>query len=1119
MTSNRKILQNKIREFVKKYYLNKLYLGIIIFFMIILVTFIVYSLFEYFSYSNTVVRTILFYSFFALFITTLAVYVVIPLCKLCGLGKQLSNKQIAVIIGRHFRKIDDKLLNLFELEQQMNSGNYKSYDLLSAAIDNKISSFKPYSFVKAVSSKKTKKFARWILIPVSIFVLLFCINSKLFTEPTRRIAHYSQYYEKPAPYKFEIQNKKLTAFQHDDFTVRIAIVGNVVPDELYIAFDNRSFRCHKDGVSSFSYTFSNMQKTTTFTCYTEELTSAVYTITVLPKPITLGFVMELHFPEYIHRPDDILENSGSATVPEGTVIKWNFYTRNSDSLLFIVNNKKHIMFSENDNFIITIPARHNFTYSILNKNKYYTSRDSLTAEIDVIKDSYPEIFVQSRQDSLLADRIYFKGNIRDDYGFSSLYFVYNRYDEHEELIQSNKRIAIPIRNSVTVQDFYYYFDDITFGLKPGDKLEYYFEVSDNDAVNGSKTTKSNFFSYRVRTLEEINQNIDEGNRQTESDFNNLLNESSKLLNEIDKLQLQMIQKKDLSWQDKKNLEQLMNQYQQLKTQLEDFKQQQQNRQFLENRYKNIDPEIIEKQQELQSRMNQILSDEMKETMQKLHDLLKDMDKNLIRDQMNRMKLNTKDIKDALDQQLQLYKQLEIEKRVNETVRGLHELSRQQQENAARTKDKNVRGESLQNSQKAIRQQFNQLKEDINEINRLNRELEEPNKFRSTKNLEQSVDQQIQQSLQNIEKGNRAKSSDNQNNASEDMERIANQLEEDFNESQLENVSEDIEVLRQILDNLVKISFDQEDVLNHSSKINPRSAVVTDLMKQQHQVQDNMKLIEDSLNALARRQSSIRPFIQSEVSKIQNYVENARVNLQNRRTKKAAQDQQFILTSMNNLALMLNESLREMQQEKSNCNSKCKKCGNGSCNKPGGRGKSKKTSARELQQQLNRQLEALRRSMQQSSQERQSPGGQQQQQYSEQFAKMAAEQEAIRKMIEDYEAQLKSQNGIGDQKLRQLINEMKKTENELIHRQLNQQTLQRQQQITTRLLESERADLEREKERERKSTEATEVQRINPPSDWKFDGQETRQNEMLRTVPADLNHYYKEKANLYFYHIE
>lgn len=1117
-SSNQQILQDKIRQFVKKYYLNELYKGIVFFVLIVLSVFILYSIFEYFSYSNTTVRTILFYSFIALFILNTIFYILIPVFKLAGLGKQLSKKEIANIIGKHFSEIDDKLLNLFELQNQMDAGDYKSYELLSAAIDSKIDSFKTYAFVQAVPVKKTRKFARWIIIPVAIFLFLFSIKSEVFTESTKRIVHYSQVYEKPAPYSFDITNPKLTAFQHDDFTVNVKVNGDEVPDEVYVKYNNRSYKCNKVSNTEYTYTFSNMQQNTDFQIVTEEVQSSVYEITVLPKPVTLGFVMELHYPAYLHQPDDIVKNVSNITVPEGTRITWKFYTKNSDNLIFIVDGEEKVYSSEEDNYVINLVARNNFTYSIFNKNRYFTGKDTLTDEINVIKDMYPEIFVISQQDSLYQERIYFKGNIKDDYGFSVLQFVYDRYNADGQKIESEKKVNIAIKPDVTIQDFYYYFDAGTFNLQPGEKIDYYFQVFDNDGVNGHKSSKSQSNTYRVKTLEEIDRDLEKSEQKTKSDYSDLIDQSAQLMKDIDKLQAQLMQQKDLSWQDKKKLEKLMEQYQQLQDKLNEMKQDEQNKQNLENQYKNIDEDIIKKQQELQKRMDQVLSDEMKDMLQKLQNMMNNANKDQVQKEMQKLKSNTEDINKTLDQQLQLYKQLEVEKKLNEAVKGLRDLSEELKQNADRTADKNTSKQYLQNKQQQLQEKYNQLKKDIQELKKLNSELEDPTKFKDTQQLQQDAQQQLNESQNNLEKNNRQKSAQNQKQAAEDMEKMANQMEQDFNDSELEDITEDIETLRQILDNLVKISFDQEDVLNRTKKTGGRSALVSDIMSDQFKIKSNMRLIEDSLNALARRQISVKPFIQAEVSKIQDYLGTTQSYLQDRNMSHAAKDQQFVLTSMNNLALMLKESMKEMKKKQSECQCKCKgkKSGKGSCNNPGGKGKSKKTSARELQQQLNRQMQALQKSMQQQGKQGTSS---QQQQMSEQFAKMAAQQEAIRKMLEDYENALKSENGVGDKSLEELINDMKKTEKELVNRTITQQTIDRQQSITTRLLKSERADLEREKEEERKATEAKQTPRINPPKDWKFDETKTQQNEMLRSVPANLNYYYKEKANNYFYNIE
>jgi hypothetical protein len=86
-----------------------------------------------------------------------------------------------------------------------------------------------------------------------------------------------------------------------------------------------------------------------------------------------------------------------------------------------------------------------------------------------------------------------------------------------------------------------------------------------------------------------------------------------------------------------------------------------------------------------------------------------------------------------------------------------------------------------------------------------------------------------------------------------------------------------------------------------------------------------------------------------------------------------------------------------------------------------------------------------------------------------------------------------------------MKEMEQTEKELVNKFINQQTMHRQQEIMTRLLESERAEIQREKEEKRESKTAQDVPPI-PPS-------------KLLDEKLKLNYFYKNKVNNYFYNVK
>lgn len=1117
MTENQKYIKEKIQEFVKKFYLNKLYKGLLLFVLITAFVFILYTTLEYFSYLNTTGRSILFYSYLIILSGTFTLYIFYPLFKLFGLGKQIDKKTIADLIGKYFPQIDDKLLNIFQLEELKDSGKYKSYHLLISAIDTKIEKIKPFPFIKAIPFQKTKKYLKWALIPVILLIAIFTIKSEIITESTKRIVQYNQTFEKPAPYQFEILNSSLTTFQNQDYTLNIKVNGEEVPKEVFIQFGERTYKCEKENNTLFHFSFTNLQKDIEFQVVTDEVISKNYVINVLPKPITVSYTLELKYPGYLNKNNEIVENAGDVTVPEGTKIIWKVYTKNTDHLYFIRDNSKQEFVSNHDLFTYSLQVKESLRYSVVNNNKFITSTDSLTQQIAVIKDLYPEIYVESQQDSLFSDRIYFKGTVKDDYGFKQLKFVYSKKNKEGALLEENKSILIPIMLNLNIQDFYYYFDASVLFIEPGQQVEYYFEILDNDGVNGSKSSKTQLNTFKIKTEEEIQKEINKTNNETKDDLQKLIKESEELVKNINKFQQQLMQNNQITWQDKKRLESLMDQYNNLKEQIQEVKNKQEDNKAKEERYKNISEEILKKQEELMKRFDTVLSDEIKNMLQKMQDMMNNMNKDQLQKEMENFKMNAEDINKQLDQQLELFKLLEFEKRYQDIIDQTRGLSQEQKQLSQQVENKAISKEELNKNQDEINQKFDQLQKELKDLQQLNKGMEDPIQMKDRKEQQEQIQKDINEAKEQINKNNRSKAKDKQQSASDKMNQMADEMEQEKNESENEDIAEDIESLRQIMDNLIRVSFKQEENLKITFSTHSKSVQITDVIRTQKEISDYMKMIEDSLTTLAKRQTSVRPFIQKEVQKIQEYLKSTQTQMGDRLMQQAAINEQFALTSMNNLTLMLAESMKEMKQKQKESNGKCnKKGGNSSCSKPGGK-KSKPKTARELQQQLNRQMESLKRSMEQNAKQpgqTGKPNG-----FSEQFAKMAAQQEAIRKMLQDYNEEIKRQNGVGDKGIEQMLREMEATEKDLVNRIINQQTINRQKNIETRLLESERAEMQREKEEKRESTEAKERYNPNPPKEWNFKKEKQQQTEMIKTIPPTLQYYYKEKANQYFYNIE
>jgi hypothetical protein len=133
--------------------------------------------------------------------------------------------------------------------------------------------------------------------------------------------------------------------------------------------------------------------------------------------------------------------------------------------------------------------------------------------------------------------------------------------------------------------------------------------------------------------------------------------------------------------------------------------------------------------------------------------------------------------------------------------------------------------------------------------------------------------------------------------------------------------------------------------------------------------------------------------------------------------------------------------------------------------------------------------------------------------------MAAQQEFIRNELNKINQEDNKKGGKPLGNLEDIARQMEQTEKDIVNRMISEETLKRQQEITTRLLESEKAQRERDQDEQRKSEEAKNSFQRNPNSFEDYKKLKLKEMELLRTVPPSLNSYYRKKVNDYFQSID
>lgn len=1121
--------------FIRKYYKNLLMRGVLFAIGIVVTLFLAAVLLEHFGWLSRLGRGIIFWGGMAAVAAVVAWFVVRPLMKMHGMGRCISHDEAARIIGKHFPEVSDRLLNLLQLmSDQSGSTDGSQSDLLFAAINQKTAQLRPVPFLNAIDLKGNRRYLKYALLPLALLVVLFMLSPKTVTEPTRRIANYNTVYERPAPFSFVVLNEKLSVCQGEDFVLDVTTDGEARPAEVFVDIDGRRYRMRQDS-ETFSYTFRQLQRTQSFVLVGGGVTSTEYTLEVLPNPSVLSFRMLLSYPAYTGREAETVVNLGDAAVPEGTVVKWIVQTRDADSLYFGVNGVPNVRGVDGNGRVeVSQRVMETMEYAICARSVYGVS-DTLKYAISAIADVAPMIAVEEMVDSLYPDRRLFRGRIKDDYGFSKLVFVHKTANPSDTTRKSVSEAEMALGVGLS-QEFYFSFNVAEVPLAPGDELTYWFEVSDNDAIHGPKTTASHKFEIKVPTSEELDQMLDRTSGEVRQSAELQMGELQKLQEDINEMMRRLVDKKELNWQDKKELQEIQQKQQEVRRMMQQMQQQIQENNRLEQKYREQSEQLMEKQRELDRLMNEVMDEKMKETMAEIDRMMQELDKKKVQQELEQLKLDNAELEKQLDQNIELMKRLEIEKKVEQTIQKMDKLAEEQRELSERTaSSKKQDSEELQQKQQEMNQRFQQLKSDVEQIKQDYKNLDPSTEFKVPKELEQQIEKHQNEAQQSMKKGKNKEASKQQKQAADEMEQMSEALAEAQLDAEQQDMAEDAEQIRQLLKNLVRLSFNQEEIIGSLKGMYIQDPRYQTIIARQNTLKDDFGNVEDSLRALAKRQIQVASMITKEVGEVNSNIRRSLNGLLdmnqsfygNSRNTGAASSMQYSMTSLNNLALVLAESLDKMQdQMRQNAQKKnrgqCKNPGKNSnqqCNNPGRKPSPK--SMRQMQQELNKQMEALKKQLDKQGKQ----GGKrhqigQQQSMSEELARMAAQQEMIRRMMQEYGQEMKQQDA-GNSKLAkeidQMMRQMEQTETDLVNRTITQQTIKRQQEIMTRLLEHERADMQREKEERRESHEAGDLYSQPSPADLeKYNKQLQPQTDQLRTVPPTLQPYYRRKVSDYFY---
>ena len=1009
--------------------------------------------------------------------------------------QKLTNARVAAYVENHYPGFENRILSAVQLKPEMENNRF-GYGLgfIEKLIEGTHQLMDEIESRKVFSREfmKLKRYGGFALIA---FVLLFIT---LFAFPSAAKDFAQAFNELPkTPQDIlvvqiaEVQPGNVRIKSGTDVTIAAKVTGHFgAPVHLYYRVGGggettasasawRNLLMTRDDTEiAYRFTFKNVTQSMEYYIAVKEEQSERFHITVTRAPILSRFQFKLNYPKYTQLSPQVLEeNLGDVTTLIGTMVHFE-----GDGNQPIASAR--LVFEESDPVKLTVSegTRLSGSFIVQRSEKYHielidinsiSNSQPIAYTIHAIEDTEPQIEIVAPGKDIVLDDLMIVSlqlDAKDDYGVQKIQLVYRVESTDDDVV-----VPLKTWNPTDTPVFIEFPWDIDpIGLYPGDIISYHAEAIDADNVSGPNIGKSNIYSIRFPTLAELYDAVESEQEAEMQGLEALHDAQAEQTAIIDELLDKIRKSQELTLKDEKLMERVLeNQKEIEKTAKDLFEEMKQTTEQMEKQQL-FDMQTVEKFQELQELMDQALSEEHKELLRKLAEALEMQELSEQEQKLMEANFNQERFLQQLDRLKDLYKQMiiqqkleaavnqtkelaERQERLMEQLRNLAEQASQNSQSNPQDIDQRLKGlakqeERITEEMNNLHQALDELGEEMSELENLKRvadEIKRLNQFARDVRIAQDLRSATQQMRGNQMQGAMESGAAAQQGLTELHQGLDNALE--FMEGG--NAEETLTAIRGAVRSGLYLSRTHEEAIEgtdeilqsgHGQYLPGEVKQLQELAASELGLAAGLNLLADRLWELGTNQMQIDPKTVWRLNAAADAFERSARALEDRKPNLAVPIQKQGLADLNQAVADLLEAMDQMNQQMG-------EAGMQNMLEQLEQLAQSQGQLNEMAQQLNQQMRRQGRT----------PSNEQM------LQRMAYEQQMIREATERVADMMERLSEVlGD--LNAVSEEMREVEGELQRGNLNQQVLNKQREILTRLLESSKSLQKREVSKRRKS---------------------------------------------------
>lgn len=1039
----------QVHRVAERRLLVQLLVGAAIVLAVVLCTWAALALLEAEFWFEPSVRVALVVSWLVVFAAITWALLVRPLRRYFGMHEGERLLEAGRAIGQAIPDLGDRVVNYLQVSAQ----SAEQYSLKSADSVQRSSVLSTVPYAYAIPWQRLRAPGLVAMALLFAWLMLSWWPGGALVSSQARLLAPAQRFDPPPP--FTVQKVEFTSplAQGESFRLRLVTLGRAVPDQLQVFFNEASegFAMTPESDGSFSYVLAAPQADFMVQVGTASYRTPAEQVRVLSRPTLSDFRMRLIYPRHTGlAAEDLPPFIGDATVPAGTRAEWSFAWQGPVA-------EAQVVFPHRAFKLEVSGGRARFATSFMADGSYRLSvrspdgllaADSQLFSVRVLADRAPQVQLLQPEDNTRLSQsgiTELQFTATDDYGVARAELIWRAVGGASDSLLGRRPLELALGKQL---DLATSVDWIELGMATGAAWEVAIEVTDNNAVTGPSRARSAWHrvlaSDRLDILKDLSTQAD----SVAQSLGSAAEQAEQVRRELDRLKRDALEGKPLDFAQQRRLEELARREAAIQHQLQQTQAELQRLRDQSTRQQAASTPQLDDLKRLQEQLAQ--QGNQDEIAKFLEQLLKQADKvdnrELFR-QLEQLNRTGRYQQNDLSRMKKLFEQWRDRQAREALANQLQELQNRQENLKGQTEERQTpaQAEQLARQQEQLAQR---LSEQRKELDRLEDKRE--NSARDSSGNTQAQQQAdnaakaMQQAREQLQRNSRRKAQEQQQQAAEQLEQLQQELRQGEEGSEMEQATENYENLRQLTENLLKLSFEQEGVRKALNGVRPNDPGLKQRSAAQSVVKDEMQEVADSLEALASRVPQIKQDVLDKTRRVTENIEYALQALDDRNVAQTSIYQQESMTGLNELADMLVESLNQMQMQMR------------AQQRRQGKPRPGSGSLRDLADQQQRLGEQM------GEQPSDQPGE------GQRLQEMADRQAEIRKRLSELYQQLqqKGEGGLGN--LGKVAEDMQQNEQDLRTQQLTQQTLARQQQILSRMLDFDKAVREREYDEQRAS---------------------------------------------------